>query len=65
MRARGFINFTIDAHASEVIMRSMGWKPKIAEKSMQLDEPKQADILMLRCFDPNRHFLGKPKRKKA
>ena len=50
-----------EEQALEAIMRSMGWKPKIAEKLTQLDEPKLEEILMLRCFDPNRYYLGKLK----
>jgi len=52
-----------EEQAIEAIMESMGWKPKIAEKLALLDEPKQEEILMLRCFDPNRYFLGKLKGK--
>ena len=51
-----------EEQAIEAIMESMGWKPRIAEKLTRLNEPKQEEILMLRCFDPNRYFLGKLKR---
>ena len=54
-----------EKQAVEARMRSMGWKPKIAEKLTQLDEPKQEETLMLRCFDHNRYFLGKLKKEIA
>ena len=38
-------------------------KPKVAEKLTQLDEIGQEEILMLRCFDPDRFFLGSSKEK--
>jgi len=38
----------------------MGWVPKIAEELLQLEEPVPEGIMLLRCFDPNRYFLGKP-----
>jgi acyl CoA:acetate/3-ketoacid CoA transferase alpha subunit/acyl CoA:acetate/3-ketoacid CoA transferase beta subunit len=41
------------------ITHNMGWKPKISSDLLRLDEPKREEILMLRCFDPDRHFLGK------
>jgi len=47
--------------ALEVIVQSMGWKPKKAEKLLRLSEPEREEILMLRCFDPERYFLGKLK----
>ena len=49
-----------DIHA---IIESMGYKPRIDEKSTRLNEPKQEEILVLRCFDANRYFLGKLKAK--
>jgi acyl CoA:acetate/3-ketoacid CoA transferase alpha subunit len=46
----------------EIIVQNMGWKPKRAEKLVWLDVPIQEEILMLRCFDPERYFLGKLKK---
>ncbi len=46
----------------EIIMQNMGWKPKRAERLVRLDVPIQEEIFMLRCFDPERHFLGKVKK---
>jgi len=48
-----------EEQAMEAIIENMGWKPRIAEKLTRLNEPKHEEILMLRCFDPNRYFLGK------
>jgi len=48
-----------EKQAVEATMRSMGWKPKIAEKLTQLDEPEQEEILMLCSFDPNRYYIRK------
>lgn len=33
----------------------------IAGKLTHLDEPGQEEVLTLRCFDPDRFFLGKLK----
>ena len=46
----------------EIIVQNMGWKSKRAEKLVRLDVPIQEEILMLRCFDPERYFLGKLKK---
>ncbi len=46
----------------KIIVQNMGWKPKRAESLLRLDVPIQEEILMLRCFDPERYFLGKPKK---
>jgi hypothetical protein len=51
-----------EEQAIESITASMGWKSRIAGNLAQLDEPKQEEILMLRCFDPNRYFIGKLRR---
>jgi len=54
-----------EEQAIEAIMESMEWKPRITEKLTRLNEPRREEILMLRCFDPNRYFLGKLKRQVA
>ena len=46
----------------EIIAQNMGWKSKKAEKLVRLVVPMQEEILMLRCFDPERYFLGKLKK---
>jgi len=51
-----------EEEALEVIEQNMGWQPKKAEKLVRLDAPVQEEILMLRCFDPERYFLGKLKK---
>lgn len=48
-----------EEEAVEAISQSMGWTPKEAKTLLQLDAPKQDETLMLRCFDPERYFLGK------
>ncbi|MGB9713402.1 MAG: CoA-transferase [Candidatus Bathyarchaeales archaeon] len=48
-----------EADAISNITQNMGWKPKISSDLLQLDEPRREEILMLRCFDPDRHLLGK------
>jgi hypothetical protein len=40
---------------------NMGWKPKISDNLMIIDEPRREESLMIRCFDPDRYFLGKLK----
>ncbi len=45
--------------AISTIVQNMGWSPKISEKLLRLEEPLQEEIMLLRCFDPDRHFLGK------
>ena len=47
--------------ALSVIRNNMGWKPKISDNLIIIDEPRREEILMLRCFDPDRYFLGKLK----
>lgn len=47
--------------AISFIKQNMGWTPKISDNLTMLDEPKIDEILMLRYFDPDRHFLGKIK----
>jgi acyl CoA:acetate/3-ketoacid CoA transferase alpha subunit/acyl CoA:acetate/3-ketoacid CoA transferase beta subunit len=47
--------------ALSVIRENMGWNPKISDNLMIIDEPRREEILMLRCFDPDRYFLGKLK----
>jgi len=51
-----------EEEAVEAILHSMGWTPKRAERLVRLDAPKQDETLMLRCFDPERYFLGKLKK---
>jgi len=46
--------------AMSAVVQDMGWVPKIAEELLQLEEPVPEGIMLLRCFDPNRYFLGKP-----
>lgn len=41
------------------IVQNMGWTPKISDRLIRLKEPRTEEILLLRCFDPDRHFLGK------
>ena len=41
------------------VVRGMGWKPRMAEKLVRLGEPRREDVLMLRCFGPDRYFLGR------
>jgi len=48
-----------DDETLSAIVENMGWKPKISEKLLQLEKPGLEDILLLRCFDPDRYFLGK------
>jgi len=48
--------------AVEAILQSMGWTPKRTEMLVRLDAPKQDETLLLRCFDPQRYFLGKLKK---
>jgi len=60
MRKDSKIDEAPRAHATEAIMRSTDWKPKIAEKSMQLDEPKKARAPHAKrpyLFDINRKFF--------
>jgi len=51
-----------EEEAIEAIMHSMGWTPKKTEMLVRLDAPTQDETLLLRCFDPERYFLGKLKR---
>ena len=48
-------------YAISAIRENMGWNPKISDDLMIIDEPRREEILMLRCFDPDRYFLGKLK----
>jgi acyl CoA:acetate/3-ketoacid CoA transferase alpha subunit/acyl CoA:acetate/3-ketoacid CoA transferase beta subunit len=48
-----------EADAISVIKQNMGWNPKVSDNLLRLSEPKREEILMLRYFDPDRHFLGK------
>jgi len=32
---------------------------KISDNLMIIDEPRREEILMIRCFDPDRYFFGK------
>jgi len=45
--------------AISAVVQNMGWSPKIPEKLLRLEKPEPEEILLLRCFDPNRYFLGK------
>ena len=47
------------AEAISAVVQNMGWDPKIPEKLVQLDKPHLEEIMLLRCFDPARYFLGK------
>jgi len=51
-----------EERAVEAAVQSMGWNPKKAGRLVLLDAPEQEEILMLRCFDPERYFLGKLKK---
>jgi len=51
-----------EEEAVEAILRSMGWTPKRTEMLVPLEAPKQDETLLLRCFDPDRYFLGKLKK---
>ena len=46
----------------EAILQSMGWTPKKNEMLARLDAPMKDETLLLRCFDPERYFLGKLKK---
>ncbi|MGQ9624180.1 MAG: CoA-transferase [Candidatus Bathycorpusculaceae bacterium] len=48
-----------EADAISVIRHNMGWSPKVSDNLLRLNEPRKGEILMLRCFDPDRYFLGK------
>ncbi len=48
--------------ALDIIVQNVGWTPKRAEKLVRLDVPIQEEVLMLRCFDPERYFLGRLKK---
>jgi hypothetical protein len=48
--------------AVEAIVQSMGWTPKKTEMLVRLEAPTQDETLLLRCFDPERYFLGKLKK---
>jgi len=46
--------------AMSVTVQNMGWTPKIDRKLVRrLEEPLLEEIILLRCFDPDRYFLGK------
>lgn len=44
--------------AISAVKENMGWSPKIAEKLLYLENPSKKQIGLLRCFDPDRYFLG-------
>jgi acyl CoA:acetate/3-ketoacid CoA transferase alpha subunit/acyl CoA:acetate/3-ketoacid CoA transferase beta subunit len=48
-----------EADAISIMEQNMGWNPKFSNNLLTLDEPKKEEVLMLRFFDPDRHFLGK------
>lgn len=48
-----------EKEAVEAISRNTGWTLKKAKTLLRLDAPMQDETLMLRCFDPERYFLGK------
>ncbi len=37
---------------------NMEWDPEISKNLIHLGEPPEQQTLLLRCFDPDRHFLG-------
>ncbi|UCH32240.1 MAG: hypothetical protein JSV05_02310 [Candidatus Bathyarchaeota archaeon] len=45
--------------AIAAIENNMGWEPKRAKQVIILKEPQTDLVLLLRCFDPYRYFLGK------
>lgn len=45
--------------AISAVIQNMGWNPKIPEKLLPLEKPRPEEIRFLRCFDPERYFLGK------
>jgi acyl CoA:acetate/3-ketoacid CoA transferase alpha subunit/acyl CoA:acetate/3-ketoacid CoA transferase beta subunit len=51
-----------EQEAVEAISQSMGWAPKKTEMLARLEAPQQDETLLLRCFDPERYFLGKLKK---
>jgi len=51
-----------EEEAVEAILKTMGWTPKKPQVLTRLDALKQDETLMLRCFDPERYFLGKLKK---
>jgi len=51
-----------EEEAAEALLQSMGWTPKRTEMLVRLEAPKQDETMLLRCFDPDRYFLGKLKK---
>ncbi len=47
------------AEAISAVVQNMGWDPKISEKPVQLEEPLREELMLLRCFDPDRYYLGR------
>lgn len=45
--------------AMSTITQDMGWSPRISGRLGRLGEPSSEEIMLLRCFDPDRFFLGK------
>jgi len=45
--------------AMSAVVQNMGWCPKISDNLLRLEKPGLEEILLLRCFDPDRYFLGK------
>jgi acyl CoA:acetate/3-ketoacid CoA transferase len=48
-----------EGEAMSAIMQDMGWSPQISGRLGRLREPSPEEIMLLRCFDPDRYFLGK------
>lgn len=48
-----------EKEAMLTIMQDLGWTPRISKKLGRLGEPSSEEIMLLRCFDPDRYFLGK------
>jgi acyl CoA:acetate/3-ketoacid CoA transferase beta subunit len=45
--------------AISAVVQNMGWNPKISEELLKLEKPQSEEIVLLRCFDPERYFLGR------
>jgi acyl CoA:acetate/3-ketoacid CoA transferase beta subunit len=48
-----------EKQAVSAITQEMGWNPRISGKPGRLKEPTTEEIMLLRCFDPDRYFLGR------
>jgi len=45
--------------AISAVAQNMGWYPKISENLLILEKPGLKETLLVRCFDPDRYFLGR------